>query len=247
LDGGGDGRSLDSSRNSTLDEELLQENVPKLLTHGSTITATFNNLPDENVQVYTRKTSPSKQDLHGKDSLGAISLATARAESFTDLLQCHECIDEDSDEYDKGLGGLALAPLTQDPSPSTISSTRISKTNKTVNFDEDIPRTASYMNANGFNSGLPAVEQSPDMISGLTRAQLATADISELANNPTEWSLVPLALKPLAEWNTVKKLKTPILVHRLNTHGVTVHAKHTRPTECYKNSGKRLERRNLLL
>ena len=94
---------------------------------------------------YKRKTSPSKQDLHGKDSLGAMSLATAHAESFTNLLQCHECLDSDSgDEYGKELGGLALTPLTQVPSPPTESSPRISKTNKTVSFDEDIQRTASY-------------------------------------------------------------------------------------------------------
>ena len=63
---------------------------------------------------------------------------------------------------------------------------------------------------------------------GLTPTQLAAADITELTNSPTDSSLVPLAFKPLAEWDVVKKLKTSILVHRLNAHGITVHAKHTK-------------------
>ena len=173
---------------------------------------------------FKRKTSP---DVHGKKaSLGAMSLSTAQTESFANLLQCHECFDEDFDKYNGGLSSLALAPLIQDLSPTTC--TRTSKTDKTVNFNDDLQQTASYMNAHGFSSSLPAVEQSSDMLTGLTPTQLAAADITELVNSPTESSLVPLALKPLAEWDTVKKLKTSILVHRLNAHGITVHAKHTK-------------------
>ena len=78
---------------------------------------------------FKRKTSP---DVHGKKaSLGAMSLSTAQTGGFANILQCHECIDEDFDEYGDGLGSLALALLTQDLSPTT-SYTRTSKTNKTV-------------------------------------------------------------------------------------------------------------------
>ena len=67
---------------------------------------------------FKRKTS--KRDAHGKmDSLGAMSLSTAQTGGFANILQCHECIDEDFDEYGDGVGSLALAPLTQDLSPTT--------------------------------------------------------------------------------------------------------------------------------